>query len=172
MIPNQGYMSEAGASLVDQKLGLNVVPKTKVIKLASEAFNYLRIDREKSKAKKVVNEHFPKVGRKFNRLGLPPKIGSFQVFVENYKDADFHLRRFETDPLDTDTASSFQVLYIFSNLLEHGWICVSAICFPYFLTPEEGHYKLLFSIVPQLSHELTLLSIAKINTTKAIMVMA
>ena len=107
-------MSEAGASLVDQKLGLNVVPKTKVIKLASEAFNYLRIDREKSKAKKVVNEHFPKVGRKFNRLGLPPKIGSFQVFVENYKDADFHLRRFETDPLDTDTASSFQVLFIYS----------------------------------------------------------
>jgi len=111
LIPNQGYMSEAGASLVDQKLGLNVVPKTKVIKLASEAFNYLRIDREKSKAKKVVNEHFPKVGRKFNRLGLPPKIGSFQVFVENYKDADFHLRRFETDPLDTDTASSFQLQF-------------------------------------------------------------
>ena len=29
LIPNQGYMSEAGASLVDEKLGLNVVPKTK-----------------------------------------------------------------------------------------------------------------------------------------------
>ena len=79
LIPNQGYMSEAGASLVDQKLGLNVVPKTKVVKLASETFNYLRIDVEKSKAKKVVNEHFPKVGRKFNRIGLPPKKGSFQV---------------------------------------------------------------------------------------------
>ncbi len=26
----QGYMSETGASLVDQKLGLDVVPKTKV----------------------------------------------------------------------------------------------------------------------------------------------
>jgi len=111
LIPNQGYMSEAGASLVDQKLGLNVVPKTKVIKLASEAFNYLRIDREKSKAKKVVNEHFPKVGRKFNRLGLPPKIGSFQVFVENYKDADFHLRRFETDPLEAETSVSFQLQF-------------------------------------------------------------
>ena len=75
-------MSEAGASLVDQKLGLNVVPKTKVVKLASETFNYLRIDVEKSKAKKVVNEHFPKVGRKFNRIGLPPKKGSFQVMVK------------------------------------------------------------------------------------------
>lgn len=111
LIPNQGYMSEAGASLVDQKFGLNVVPNTKVIKLASEAFNYLRIDREKSKAKKVVNEHFPKVGRKFNRLGLPPKIGSFQVFVENYKDADYHLRRFETDPLDPEVATSFQLQF-------------------------------------------------------------
>ena len=29
-MPNQGYLSEAGASLVDAKLGLNVVPKTKV----------------------------------------------------------------------------------------------------------------------------------------------
>lgn len=29
-MPNQGYLSEAGASLVDDKLGLNVVPKTKV----------------------------------------------------------------------------------------------------------------------------------------------
>ena len=32
LIPNQGYMSEAGASLVDEKLLLNVVPKTKVRK--------------------------------------------------------------------------------------------------------------------------------------------
>ena len=30
LCPNQGYMSEAGASLVDAKLELNIVPKTKV----------------------------------------------------------------------------------------------------------------------------------------------
>ena len=30
LCPNQGYMSEAGASLVDSKLDLNIVPKTKV----------------------------------------------------------------------------------------------------------------------------------------------
>jgi len=29
-VPNQGYLSESGASIVDQKLGLNIVPKTKV----------------------------------------------------------------------------------------------------------------------------------------------
>ena len=74
LIPNQGYMSEAGASLVDEKLGLNVVPKTKVVRLASETFNYLRIDREKARAKRVVSERFPKVGRHFNRIGLPPKV--------------------------------------------------------------------------------------------------
>ena len=67
-------MSEAGASLVDQKLGLDVVPNTKVVRLASETFNYLRIDREKARAKRVVSERFPKVGRHFHRLGLPPKV--------------------------------------------------------------------------------------------------
>lgn len=30
LVPNQGYLSEVGASIVDKKLGLNVVPKTKV----------------------------------------------------------------------------------------------------------------------------------------------
>ena len=131
LIPNQGYMSEAGASLVDQKLGLNVVPKTKVVKLASETFNYLRIDVEKSKAKKVVNEHFPKVGRKFNRIGLPPKKGSFQVekwsdmtscwsrqmFVSGFKDADFHLRKFENAPLEPETARDFQVCLAIKPIL-------------------------------------------------------
>ncbi|CAF1374009.1 unnamed protein product, partial [Didymodactylos carnosus] len=29
LVPNQGYLSEAGASLIDTKLGLNLVPKTK-----------------------------------------------------------------------------------------------------------------------------------------------
>ena len=79
-LPNQGYMSEAGASLVDTKLGLNVVPKTKVVRLASETFNYLRIDREKARAKKMVSEHFPKVGRHFHRIGLPPKVRKMDTF--------------------------------------------------------------------------------------------
>lgn len=30
LLPNQGYLSEAGASLVDEKLHLGIVPKTKV----------------------------------------------------------------------------------------------------------------------------------------------
>lgn len=35
LVLNQGYLSEAGASLVDQKLELNIVPRTKVQKHAA-----------------------------------------------------------------------------------------------------------------------------------------
>ncbi|KAG0721630.1 Phosphatidylinositol 4-kinase type 2-beta [Chionoecetes opilio] len=111
LVPNQGYLSEAGASLVDQKLQLNVVPKTRVVKLASETFNYTRIDREKSRAKKMVSERFPKVGRRFHRIGLPPKVGSLQVFVEDFKDADYWLRRFEAEPLGETTSKQFQLQF-------------------------------------------------------------
>ena len=45
-----------------------------VVKLASETFNYNAIDRAKSRTKKNVAEHFPEIGRKFHRLGLPPKV--------------------------------------------------------------------------------------------------
>ena len=46
---------------------------------------------------------------RFDRIGLPPKVGSFQLFVEGYKDADYWLRRFETDEhLNEEQAKSFQ----------------------------------------------------------------
>ncbi|XP_069781136.1 phosphatidylinositol 4-kinase type 2-beta-like isoform X2 [Narcine bancroftii] len=108
LIPNQGYLSEAGAYLVDEKLGLGVVPKTKVVWLASETFNYSAIDRAKSRGKKYALEKVPKVGRRFHRIGLPPKVGSFQLFVENYKEADYWLRKFETDPLPENTRKQLQ----------------------------------------------------------------
>ncbi|XP_056399374.1 phosphatidylinositol 4-kinase type 2-beta [Hyla sarda] len=108
LVPNQGYLSEAGAYLVDEKLGLGVVPKTKVVWLVSETFNYSAIDRAKSKGKKYALEKVPKVGRKFHRIGLPPKVGSFQLFVDGYKEADYWLRRFETDPLPENTRKQLQ----------------------------------------------------------------
>ncbi|KAJ6636240.1 Phosphatidylinositol 4-kinase type 2-beta [Pseudolycoriella hygida] len=77
LIPNQGYLSEAGASLVDQKLKLNVVPKTRVVRLVSETFNYPRIARQKAKLKKTIKEHYP--AARFNRMSLPPKKGSLVV---------------------------------------------------------------------------------------------
>ncbi|KAJ6669147.1 hypothetical protein lerEdw1_007956 [Lerista edwardsae] len=115
LVLNQGYLSEAGASLVDQKLELNIVPRTKVVYLASETFNYSAIDRVKSRGKRLALEKVPKVGQRFHRIGLPPKVGSFQLFVEGYKDADYWLRRFETEPLPENT--NRQLLLQFERLV-------------------------------------------------------
>jgi len=45
-----------------------------VVRLASETFNYNAIDRAKSVAKRNITDSFPRLGRRFNRLGLPPKV--------------------------------------------------------------------------------------------------
>lgn len=108
LVPNQGYLSEAGASLVDEKLDLNIVPKTKVVKLSAPTFNYSAIDRAKSATKQNVNNRFPSVGRRFNRIGLPPKTGSLQLFVEGYEDAAVVLRSMEYNPLPEETQREFQ----------------------------------------------------------------
>ncbi|XP_037545988.1 phosphatidylinositol 4-kinase type 2-beta [Nematolebias whitei] len=108
LLPNQGYLSEAAASLVDTKLSLGVVPKTKVVYLASETFHYNAIDRAKSRGKKYALEKVPKVGRRFHRVGLPPKVGSFQLFVEGYREADYWLRRFEAEPLPENIRKQLQ----------------------------------------------------------------
>ncbi|KAK0428908.1 hypothetical protein QR680_011078 [Steinernema hermaphroditum] len=67
LIPNHGYLSETGASLIDERLCLNIVPKTRVIRLSSPAFFY---------------------GRCCGRAIEPyPKEGSYQIFVNGFKDA-------------------------------------------------------------------------------------
>lgn len=106
IFPLCSYLSEAGASLVDQKLNLQIVPKTRVVRLVSETFNYPRIDRQKARIKKTIKERIP--AARFNRMSLPPKTGSFQLFVDSYKDADYWLRRFEQEPLPTRLAQKFQ----------------------------------------------------------------
>ncbi|CAO2625705.1 Phosphatidylinositol 4-kinase type 2-beta [Lemmus lemmus] len=63
LLPNQGYLSEAGAYLVDAKLQLGIVPKTKVVWLVSETFNYSAIDCAKSRGKKYALEIVPKVAK-------------------------------------------------------------------------------------------------------------
>ena len=47
--------------------------------LVSETFNYSAIDRAKSRGKKYALEKVPKVGRKFHRIGLPPKVSYSDV---------------------------------------------------------------------------------------------
>lgn len=108
LVPNQGYLSEASAYCVDRKLQLGIVPKTRVVRLFSKTFNYSAIDRAKANTKREVNERFPKVGKHFNRIGLPPKVGSFQMFVENYEDASIWLRRFEEFPPEPEVKAEFQ----------------------------------------------------------------
>lgn len=62
---------------MDQKLNLNIVPKTRVVRLVSETFNYPRIDRQKAKLKKTIKEHYPSA--RFNRMSLPPKVNSYHL---------------------------------------------------------------------------------------------
>ncbi|EDV22766.1 uncharacterized protein TRIADDRAFT_50611 [Trichoplax adhaerens] len=111
LVPNQGYLSEVGASIVDAKLNLNVVPTTKVVKLASKTFNYSKLNKAWTRTVRFTSEKLPESLGKRVKHGLPRKAGSFQRFVHNYKDADFHLRRFEAEPLPEETAKEFQLLF-------------------------------------------------------------
>lgn len=77
LVPNQGYLSEAGASIIDTRLKLNIVPKTRVVRLASDSFNYPAYQRHLITAKREINESVGRHmhGRRvFQPKGLPPKV--------------------------------------------------------------------------------------------------
>uniref|UniRef100_A0A6I8NCL5 Phosphatidylinositol 4-kinase type 2 n=1 Tax=Ornithorhynchus anatinus TaxID=9258 RepID=A0A6I8NCL5_ORNAN len=107
IFPDRIYQGSSGSYFVKDPQG--------VVYLASETFNYSAIDRVKSRGKRLALEKVPKVGQRFNRIGLPPKVGSFQIFVEGYKDADYWLRRFEAEPLPENT--NRQLLLQFERLV-------------------------------------------------------
>eukprot|EP01147_Barroeca_monosierra_P000188 gene188-3576_t len=132
---NQGYLSEAGAWLVDDILGLNIVPKTRVVRLVSPSFHYTRFDRARASAVRSASRRFPEttcfpclfpngtlfvdgvytmVGKRM-RQGLPPKIGSFQTFVRGYQDASAVLQKIEFEKLQQETQAS--LLYQFQSLV-------------------------------------------------------
>ncbi len=77
LIPNLSYISEAAAFLLDKRLQTFLVPYTDIIWLSSKSFHYDFWDR-----------------RSYYRKGkpLPPKVGSFQVFLEGYQDANLFLK--------------------------------------------------------------------------------
>jgi hypothetical protein len=77
LIPNLSYISEAAACVLDRQLKTFIVPHTEIVWLASKAFNYDWFDR-----------------RAYYRKGkpLPQKVGSFQVFLEGFRDANLFLR--------------------------------------------------------------------------------
>ena len=77
LIPNLSYVSEAAAYALDARLQTNLVPYTDIVWLSSKSFFYDFWDRRKAW-----------MGKK----PLPPKVGSFQVFLKGYKDANLFLR--------------------------------------------------------------------------------
>jgi phosphatidylinositol 4-kinase type 2 len=47
----------------------------------------------------------------FNRIGLSPKVGSFQTFVEDFKNVDFWLRKIKSEPLRDKQARELQLKF-------------------------------------------------------------
>lgn len=77
LIPNLSYVSEAAAYVLDRRLRTNLVPYTDIVYLSSKSFHYDFWDR---------SSYYRK------RKPLPAKVGSFQVFLQGFKDANVFLR--------------------------------------------------------------------------------
>jgi phosphatidylinositol 4-kinase type 2 len=77
LIPNLSYVSEAAAYVLDTQLRTNLVPYTDVVGLSSKSFHYDFWDRRAFYRKKKP---------------FPEKLGSFQVFLKGFKDANIFLK--------------------------------------------------------------------------------
>lgn len=77
LIPNLSYVSEAAAYVLDTRLRTNLVPYTDIVYLSSKSFFYDFWDR---------SSYYRK------RKPFPAKVGSFQVFLKGFKDANIFLR--------------------------------------------------------------------------------
>ena len=77
LIPNLSYVSEAAAFVLDSQLRTNLVPYTDVVPLSSKSFHYDFWDRRAYYRKKKP---------------FPEKLGSFQVFLKGFKDANIFLK--------------------------------------------------------------------------------
>ncbi|KAI9696842.1 MAG: phosphatidyl inositol kinase [Candelina mexicana] len=77
LIPNLSYVSEAAACVLDTRLRTNLVPYTDIVHLSSVSFFYDFWDRRNYYRRKKP---------------FPAKIGSFQVFLKGFKDANIFLR--------------------------------------------------------------------------------
>ncbi|KAJ1500836.1 phosphatidyl inositol kinase [Coelomomyces lativittatus] len=72
LVPNVGFLSEAGASLLDERLGFGLVPRTEVVYLSSSAFHYSSSQRKRNE--------------------FAPKVGSFQLYLKGFQDASLFLK--------------------------------------------------------------------------------
>lgn len=78
LIPNFSYLSEVGASFLDNQLQLGLVPQTRLVALSSPSFHYLYRDRKRYER---------------GLAPLPPKLGSLQQFLTDYKNASQFLHQ-------------------------------------------------------------------------------
>ncbi|XP_062502149.1 phosphatidylinositol 4-kinase type 2-beta-like isoform X2 [Corticium candelabrum] len=79
-----------------------------VVWLAAETFHYSALERAERKTKEQLINRFPeKLGKRL-KGGLPPKVGSFQLFVKGYSSASDMLRKFEESPLPGTVNEQFQ----------------------------------------------------------------
>ncbi|CAD6499918.1 BgTH12-04023 [Blumeria graminis f. sp. triticale] len=77
LIPNLSYVSEAAAYTLDCRLQTNLVPYTGIVHISSKSFHYDFWHRRNFYRRKKP---------------FPPKVGSFQVFLKGFKDANIFLR--------------------------------------------------------------------------------
>ena len=77
LIPNLSYVSEAAAYVLDSRLRTNLVPYTDIVHLSSKSFYY---------------DFWQRSAFYRKRKPLPEKVGSFQVFLKGFKDANIFLR--------------------------------------------------------------------------------
>lgn len=75
LIPNLGYICETAASLLDKQLQSDIVPYTDTVYISSDSFYYSFWDRRSNKP-------------------LYPKIGSYQLFLNGYQEADKFFSRY------------------------------------------------------------------------------
>eukprot|EP00835_Amoeboradix_gromovi_P004717 NODE_386_length_9538_cov_0.348766.p2 type:complete len:409 gc:universal NODE_386_length_9538_cov_0.348766:9388-8162(-) len=81
LILNIGYLSEAGASVIDSRLDLGIVPFTTVLQFASPSFHYASLP-----SPTIANGEWD--------FHLVPKMGSFQCFVYGFQSATAFLRQY------------------------------------------------------------------------------
>lgn len=78
LIPNNGYICEAAACTLDRLLMTYIVPFTDTVFLSSPKFYYNYFDLQRAK----------------NGKPLPPKVGSFQLFLHGYEQANIFFQKY------------------------------------------------------------------------------
>lgn len=61
---------------------------------------------------------------------FPSQVGSFQLYVEGYQDADFWLRKFESEPLPPELQRMFQLQFERLVVLDYIIRNTGKVCLP------------------------------------------